>query len=476
MQVIRGLLRFPVELLRFIRGFVSPPRKTGRIALGRFVIVIQIVAAAIFLGYTLNKKSISVPFLSSSKYEVQVEFPDAKGLDPADSPAAAVAGTPEGQVTDVSYDNGRALVTLSLDSSVRGKLFADATAQLRPASALQNLLVNIDPGHPGAGPLPDDRPIEPSHTSAFVAIDELTGILDSDTQAYVSILLKEADEAVNGREGQLRGALRKLARLTDPVQTISRTLAERRVLLTRLVGDLDRVFTTLAKRGNQLTTVIEDGNRTLAVTDARAAELAAATRRLAPVLIQTQRTLAALRRLSVPLVPALDILTPASAPLANGLAKLHGLLPRVKALVGEFKSLERRSGKPLALLLRGTHGLSGNIRALEPTARKLVTLARLLDRYKKGGAQLADTFSGAFSTQDTGGSLGQVDVLGSEPLDPADFGFPSKAKGGPGAGVLRRDVAIELERVCRTENPVACVLRFEVPGLPKRPLTAGRQG
>ncbi len=474
--MIRGILRFPVELAHFVRGFVSPPRKTGRIALGRFAIVVQVAAAAIFLGYTLNKKDISVPFLSSSKYEVQVEFPDAKGLDPADSPAAAVAGTPEGQVTDVRYENGMALVTLSLDSSVQGKIFADATAQLRPASALQNLLVNVDPGHPGAGPLPGDRPIQPDHTSSFVAIDELTGILDSDTQAYVSILLKEADEAVAGREGQLRGALHKLARLTDPVQTISRTLAQRRVLLTRLVGDLDRVFSTLAKRGNQLTTVIQDGDRTLAVTDARATELAAATRRLAPVLVETRRTLASLRRLSVPLVPALDTLTPASAPLAKGLTKLHGLLPKVKGLVGEFKTLERRSDKPLALLLRGTHGLSDNVRALEPTAHKLVTLARLLNRYKKGGAQLADTFSGAFSTQDTGGPLGQVDVLGTEPLDPEDFGFKSKAGGGPGKDLLRRDVAIELERVCRTQNPVACLLRFEVPGLPKHPLTAGRRG
>ncbi len=470
------ILRFPVELMRFVRNFVSPPRKTGRIALGRMTILIQVIAAAIFVGYTLNKKDIGLPFLTSSKYEVQVEFPDAKGLDPADSPAAAVAGTPEGQVTDVSYVNGRALVTLSLDSNVRGKLFADAAAQLRPASALQNLLVNIDPGSPKAGPLPDDRPIRPSRTSSFVAIDELTGILDSDTQAYVSILLREAREALGGREGELRGALRRLAHLTDPVKTISHTLAQRRVLLTRLVGDLNRVFSTLAQRGDQLAAAIDTGNRTLAVTDARSAELAAATRRLAPVLVEAQQTLAALRRLAVPLGPALDTLTPASAPLANDLTKLRGLLPRVKGLVTSFKTLEERSGKPLSLLLRGTSGLSAKIRALEPTARKLVTLARLLNRYKKGGAQLADTFSGAFSTQDRGGPLGQVDVLGSEPLNPSDFGFPSKANGGPGRKVLDHDVALELERICRTQNPVACVLRFEVPGLPKRPLTAGGQG
>ncbi len=40
---------------------------------------------------------------------------------------------------------------MTLEASVRGKVFADASAAVRPASALQNLLVNVDPGSPGDG-------------------------------------------------------------------------------------------------------------------------------------------------------------------------------------------------------------------------------------------------------------------------------------------------------------------------------------
>jgi hypothetical protein len=133
----------------------------------------------------------------------------------------------------------------------------------------------------------------------------------------------------------------------------------------------------------------------------------------------------------------------------------------------------------LNLLLNGTKGLRGRIDALKPVARDLVSLAGLLDRYKKGAAQLADTFSGAFSTQDRGGPLGQVDVLGAEPLNPEDFGLGSPKTGAAGAEqrqTLHTDVAIALERLCRENNLSACVLRFSVPGLPKGLLTPGGGG
>ena len=336
-----SLLRWPIDFARFVWRFINPSRTAGRIAYGRFTIVVQIIAVLIFAGYTMAKKSIGVPFFAPSKYVVQVVFPDAKGLDTADSPAAAVAGTPVGQVTNVSYQNGRALVTLGLDASVKGKIFADATAQLRPASALQNLLVNVDPGSPRAGPLPDGTPISPDHTSSFVAIDEFTGILDSDTQAYVSILLKEAEIALHGREGDLRGALKKLGRLTDPATAVSHALATRRVLLTKLVGDLDVIFRTLGRRGSQLAETINAGNHTLAVTATRQAELAGVTRQTGPCAHPGAARVGRRARPRGPAVPALEQLAPAGAPLASSLAKLRAQLPRVKGLIGQFNALEK---------------------------------------------------------------------------------------------------------------------------------------
>lgn len=467
---------FPRRFARTARGFVSPQRNVGQLPLGRFVIVCQLLAAVVFCGYTLAKKSIRLPF-ADAPYQVEVVLPDAKGLDRVDEPGAAVAGALVGRVTGVRYEDGRAVATLTMDPEMRGKLFADASAELRPASAIQNLIVNLDPGRPSLGRLPDGEPIPAARTTAFVAFDELTGMFDADTSAYAQILIAEAERGLRGRESDLRAGLGELAELTETATPISRTLATRRRLVTRLVGELDTVMTTLGERSAQLGTAVAAGDDTLAVTAEREAELAALTRALAPALVEAERSLDATGDLADLLAPALDRLVPVTGDLGEAMAKLRVLLPEAEVLVGQFDELTIEGAEPAELLLRGTRGLPRKVKGLVPTARDLLALTRLMDRYKGGAAQLADTLSGATSVNDTGGAYGQVDVLEFEQPKPENLGLPPAAARDRGRrpSPLQRKLALALERTC-PENPSACVLRFMVPGLPDEPLTRGERG
>jgi ABC-type transporter Mla subunit MlaD len=436
------------------------------VPLGRLAITVQLIAALVFVGYTLSKKAIRLP-LAGEPFQIQVIFPDAKGLDRLDEPAAAVAGTPVGRVTHVEYTNGRALATLTLDDDVRGKVFADASAAIRPASALQNLLVNIDPGTPAAGEI--SEPIPPWRTSSYVAIDELTSILDADTQAYATILIEQAEVALRGREGELRAALGEVGKLVDTATPIADALADRRRLLTRLVGELDTVARTLGDRGAQLATAVGAGSRTLAVTAGRETELAAVVRKLSPVLAGADRALGGLAALAEPLRPALDELITASAPLDDSLGKLRALLPRSERLISTFDDLADAGRRPLRQLVGGTKGLRRRARGLIPAARDLRSLARRLDRYKGGIAQTAETFSGSLSVQDRGGGYAQIDLVNIEPFRPENFGLPV----GADRDRLKRRYAIALERICRTENSLACLFRAAIPGVSDEPLTGG---
>ena len=471
------ILRAPAELARLAWGFINPARQAGQLPWGRIAIVAQLVAAVVFAGYTLAKKSIRVP-LSSAPYEVQVELADAQGLDRQDEPAAAVAGTPLGRVSEVRYEDGIAVATLVLAPEVRGKVFADATAVVRPASAIQNLTVNVTPGSPEAGPLPDGQRIPVARSQGFVTIDELTSVLDADTQAYVQILVSVARRGLEGSESELRAALGELGELAETATPIARTLARRRELLTSLVGELETVATTLAERRSQLAETIDASGRLLAVTAGRDAELAGLTAALAPTLTAADSAVEAARGLAEPLVPALDTLTPTLPALTAGLGELRTTLPVANGLVGDFDALTREGRRPIELLLLSTAGLDRKARAMMPTVRDLAALAELLDRYKEGSAQTADTLSGALSVSDNGGVYGQVDVLKFEPAKPENLGFPAAAGSGRGErpGRMERLLAVALERVCERENPWACVARFSVPGLPERPLTAGRGG
>jgi phospholipid/cholesterol/gamma-HCH transport system substrate-binding protein len=451
-----------------VRRFIHPHRTAGQLPYGRLVILLQIVAALAFLGYTLTNKSIRLPG-SSAPYTVEVEFTDAKGLDRVDEPGAAVAGALVGRVTGTRYEDGQAVATHSLEPDVKGKLFANASAELRPASAIQNLIVNIDPGDPSAGPLPDGEPIPSGRTTGFVAIDELTSVLDADTRAYTQILIGELEHGLSDRAGDLRGALRELAATTDDAGPIAASLATRRHLLTRLVDDLDVVTGTLADRSVQLGNAVAAGSDTLAVTASRERELAEATRLLGPVLEEANRSLSAGADLADILVPALDRIIPSAGGLGEASAKLSAMLPRAAQLVGQFDELTRKGAEPTQLMLQGTRGLTAKVKGLIPTAVDLVRLAHIMDRYRNGGRQLADTLSGATSVNDNGGTYGQVDVLEVEDLKPENLGLPESAarsrNGRPSE--LERKLALALELACK-QNPAACIARFETPGLPDR--------
>lgn len=473
---MRALLELPMRALRVLWSFVNPSRTAGRVPLGRFTIVVAMIVALIFVGYTMSKKSIRFPF-SGKPYEIEVAFSDAKGLDALDEPAAAVAGTPLGRVTDVRLEGGQAVAKLTFDPDVRGKIFADATATMRPASAIQNLSVNVDPGTESRGPLEDGERIEASRTEGYVSVHELTRLLDTDTQAYVQILIGQAQRALRNREGELKGALRRLGRLTDDAIPVSRALADRRRLLTRLVGDLDTIFRVTGERGLQLANALDAANHTLAVTAGREVELTAVTRELAPTLVEAQRSLAATRRVAEPLVPALDLLLPTAPAFTRGLRSLRLSLPLGRRFFDTLDVVTRDGRDPLRLLVRATRGLKSSARSKIKPVRGFLKLNKILKRYRTGIAQTADTLSGALSEQDRGGPYTQVDFLKFEAAKPENLGYAAAAANRHGShSKLEVDLSKALERTCRRGIAYSCVARFQIPGLPPDLVSAAKRG
>jgi hypothetical protein len=309
-------------------------------------------------------------------------------------------------------------------------------------------------------------------------VHELTRLLDTDTQAYVQILIGQAQRGLRNREGELKGALRRLGRLTDDAIPVSRALADRRRLLTRLVGDLDKIFRVTGDRGLQLAGAVDAANHTLAVTAGRDVELAAVTRELAPTLVEAQRSLAAARRLALPLVPALDQLIPTGPALAEGLRSLRLSLPLGRRFLTRLGVLVRVGREPLGRLERATRGLKSAARSKIKPVRGFLKLNRILKRYRTGIPQTADTLSGALSVQDRGGPYAQVDFLKFEAAKPENLGYAAAAarslRGGPSKVELGLSRA--LERYCRRGIAYACVARFQIPGLPRKPVTSARGG
>lgn len=470
-ELLARLVALPARILRGIWRFVDPPLKVGRVPFARTVLVLQLIAALVFLGYTLTKKGARTPF-SPEPYLVDVILPDARGLNPAKEPAAGVAGVNVGKVVEARVEGGQARVTLELDPEMRGKIFSDATAFVRPTSVLQTLIVNVHPGDPATGPLPEEQPIDAASTDAFVHIDEVTGMLNADTQAQAQILISEAATALGGREPELRAILAELGRLTDTARPLAEAMADRRRLLTELTGHLDELFQTLGQRGTQLASAIETGRQTLDVTSAREPELAAATRDLAPVLVEAARSLAATRGLAEPLVPALDELIPAAGSVQPAATELRELAPQLDDFVGVADGLVDDGRRPVSLFSDGLRGLPERVRSDQvPALRELADLVDLLFAYRDGLTQFAENLSGVVSTNRRAGPYAQFAILNTE-MTAEGFGLGSAAARSRRGEDSRLELMLAemLEHTCRTTNPAACAIRFGTPGLPPEPV------
>jgi len=470
-SLLKNLATLPARFVRSAWRFVDPKLKVGRIPFARTALLIQLAAAILFVGYTLTKKDTQLPF-TEEPYEVRVMLDDAQGLTPEKEPAAGIAGVNNGKVTATEVaENGQAEVTLRFDAEMRGRIFADATAFVRPTSALQTLIVNVDPGTPEAGPLPEGEVIGAGDTTSSVHIDELTGLLNADTQAQTQILISEASAALKGREPELRKILSELGRLTDSATPIAEALAERRRLLVRLTDNMDVLFTTLGQRGTQLASAIEAGSDTLAVTSARESELSEATRQLAPTLTETSRALSSTRTLAESLVPALDEVLPVATQVQPAASQFREVLPKLDGLVTSADGLVRDGAKPVRLFSDGLRGLASRIRGDQiPALRELAGLVDLLFEYRFGLLQFAETISGVSSNNRNAGPYAQFAIVDAEST-PAGFGFPARAARSRSGEPSKLDdtLAAALEKTCVESNSAACVLRFGIPGLPNDP-------
>jgi phospholipid/cholesterol/gamma-HCH transport system substrate-binding protein len=450
---------------------MSKPRRTSRLGVrgvpfGRTTILVQALAALAFVVYLFASDNVHAPFLHQS-YTLKASFDDASGLNGKDGREVTIAGVRVGKVTDVRYTHGRAVADLQLDDDAKGRVHSDARVAIVPRSALQDQIVEITPGSRG-GVLEDGDRITASLTASPVQLDRVLETLDADSRAQLQILLGELRTGLRGRETPLRKALARLDDVVSSGSQVAGALADRRKLLTRLVDELDTVFTTLGRRDTTLREVITAGRRTLQTTAGRDAEVAATVRELPRTLDGLGSALADVRSLAQPLQPALEELRPAAKQLPATLRSLRDFVPSGQGLVKDLGGLVDDGRRPAVALRGALEQLGPTSEGLHEPVAGLQPIVAAIDKNKNGIGLLGERFSGVFSTNDANGII--LRGLGFfEKPDPANLGVPGAT--GAQLRTLQRKSVQALLKACK-DNPLACIARYLIPGLPGAVRTA----
>ena len=191
-----------------------------------------IVAIAI-TGYILEEQRIRIPVLEEKPFELKAEFDTAQAVVPGQGQSIRVAGVKIGDVSDVQLVDGKGVVTFNIERKYL-PIYKDATILMRPTTALKDMFFELDPGTAKTGQYQEGDTIPASNTAPDVNLDEILSALDSDSQAYLKLLLVGAGKGLDGRDKDLGKLLGGLGPINRDFAQLNRLVAQRRTNLANL--------------------------------------------------------------------------------------------------------------------------------------------------------------------------------------------------------------------------------------------------
>ena len=420
-------------------------------------------------GYIISQQEARprIPLIEGLPFKIYVELSSAQAVVPGQGQEITVAGVQIGKVGNVEVEEGKALVRADLEPKYKGIIREDATVLLRPKTGLKDMFLEVDPGSKSARPLEEEERVPISNTAPDIDPDEILSALDSDTRAYLQLLINGGGKGLEGRGNDLREVFRRLEPLHRDLARVTEAVAERRSNLRRLVHNYGSLTTRLGREDDDLRRLVTASNETLDAFADENVNVSETVRELGPTLNETANTLPKVGRLGRVLGPSLESLRPAFRQLDDTNAEL---LPLAREGTPILRNQVRPFVRRARPYVRDLRPAAVDLAAASPDLDKsLLELNRFFNMasYNKGGAESVDeacelrgvdceddrareesylfwfawvatTGNSVFSTGDSGGPFRRAGaffsceslqtITGDNPLFPVIFGVGGIAK------------------------------------------------
>jgi phospholipid/cholesterol/gamma-HCH transport system substrate-binding protein len=228
-----------------------------------------IVLALAVAIYILNAQNMRFPLVEEAPKHITVELENAQAVEPGQGQTVRVAGVEVGRISGVEVQNGVAAVDVELDHDYENLIRDDATALLRPKTALKDMFIEVSPGTGKV--LPEGGRISVANTLPDVDPDEIYAALDSDTRPYLRLLVNGAGQGLRGRGNDLREVFRRFEPVHRDLARVTRATARRHDALKRLVHRYGLLLEEVGRHPNDVRRLV---NASQAVFDSLAGEQA----------------------------------------------------------------------------------------------------------------------------------------------------------------------------------------------------------
>jgi len=352
--------------------------------------ILLIVIAVGVGGYILSQQRLRFPLIEDAPKRIKAEFSTAQAVTPGQGQTVRISGVKVGDVGKVELKQGRALVTLEIDPKYKDVIREDATALLRPKTALKDMFVEVEPGDAPAPVAKAGYVIPVANTLPDINPEEVLSALDVDTREYLKLLIQGAGQGLKGRGGDLRAVFKAFEPTHRDLARVTSKVAERRRNLRRLIHNLNRLNGELAGKDDELAQLVDSASRVFRAFASEGPNITQAIDELPEALRQTTQTLGRVERFAEILQPSLDRLTPAVSKLD---AANEALTPFAKEATPIIRDEIRpfiRDARPLVGELREpAQRLAASTPDLTNTFRVLNRFFNMLS-YNEKGRQPAD--------------------------------------------------------------------------------------
>jgi phospholipid/cholesterol/gamma-HCH transport system substrate-binding protein len=299
--------RFKLQLRRYGRYFAV-------------LIVLWVVGFAAGAYIIINQR---FPNPFASFVQVDGRFQTAAGVVPGLGEPVTIAGVKVGEITGTDLSNGQAVVHMELKPGQLPpphKLFRDASAVLFPNTPLKDMEIDVNPGTPDAGIMPQGGTIPVGRTTVPTDSDELLDSLDTDTRTWFTSLITDLNQGTTGRGQDIKQLLQNLGPTSVQLRQIGDLLAGRRQELAQIVHNFGMLTKAVATKDAQLQTVVRAGDATVSALAGQDVALRQAIARLPGTLSTTRTTLTDVTGLARVLGPAATALIPVAHRLPSTLS------------------------------------------------------------------------------------------------------------------------------------------------------------
>jgi phospholipid/cholesterol/gamma-HCH transport system substrate-binding protein len=389
-----------------------------------FAAIAVLVVAAIGVSAYILEHQPSFVF-GQTYYQVRAPFATAAAVTAGQGQAVTIAGVQVGQVGGVSLHNGQAVVTMNIYKQY-APIYRNATVLLRPRTPLKDMYLELDPGTPSAGRVPDGASLSAANTQPDVDLSEILSSLDSDTRNYLVLLLSGGAQAFhdpgsgNGPApspaavADLRSTLKRFAPLDRDTKRFAALLATRRARIRRAIHNLNLVTNAFGGVEAQLASLIRASDTNFSAIAANDVQLQQTLTEFPPTLQRSIETLNKVRGFANASTTTLQQLQPFARNLGPALKASRPLFRDTTPVIADQLRPFSVAVQPLAqTLAAGAPKLKATIPALSSSIGVLNSLFNELAHQPSKGQQsylfwgswLAHLADSLVSTQDANGAV-----------------------------------------------------------------------